>query len=125
MHDIRNSGGDDALLVERTLHGDNEAFDRLMLRHERAVYAAAYAILKNHHLAQDIAQDAFMTAWRKLDTLEEPAKFVPWVHNIAQNRAKDHLRKQRHTHSSGRASMPTTAAIRFWATMCWGRAICP
>ena len=99
MHGSRSSEDTDEILIERILDGDDEAFGSLVLRYKRVVFAAAYAMLRNYSLAEDIAQDAFLTAWRKLSTLKEPTKFGPWIYNIASNQAKDHLKRQKSTMS--------------------------
>lgn len=89
------AGETDEALIESTLYGDNDAFNRLVLRYQRSVFSAAYSVLRNVHLAEDIAQDAFLSAWQKLNILEEPDKFGSWVYHIASNKAKDYLKKHR------------------------------
>ncbi|MCL2814654.1 MAG: sigma-70 family RNA polymerase sigma factor [Oscillospiraceae bacterium] len=85
----------DEALIESTLYGDNDAFNQLVLRYQRTVFSAAYSVLRNVHLAEDIAQDAFLAAWQKLNTLKEPDKFGSWVYHVASNKAKDYLKKHR------------------------------
>ena len=97
MYDGYNSGDTDESLIERTLYGEDEAFNQLVQRYQRIAFSAAYAMLKNIHLAEDIVQDAFLTAWQKLYSLKEPGKFGPWVYHIASNQAKDYLKKQKNT----------------------------
>ncbi|MBQ8310228.1 MAG: hypothetical protein IJX80_04345 [Clostridia bacterium] len=65
----------DSTLVERTLLGDEQAYEALVIRYQRAVIAAAYGITRDHYLAEDAAQDAFVSAWMKLDSLRDTEKF--------------------------------------------------
>lgn len=82
-------------LVLMTLAGRQRAYEALVLRYERMVIAAANQIVKSEYMAQDAAQDAFVTAWLKLDTLAAPEKFGPWVAKIAKNSALRMLEKFR------------------------------
>ena len=63
----------DAELVEAVLRGDRPSFAMLVQRHERAVMAAAMGILQDHHAAQDVAQDAFVSAYQQLGSLRDGA----------------------------------------------------
>ena len=74
-------------LVLMTLAGKQRAYEALVLRYERVVMASAMQIVKSEYMAQDAAQDAFVTAWLKLDTLASPEKFGQWVAKIARNSA--------------------------------------
>ena len=79
----------DGSLVNLTLLGDNEAFESLVVRYQKKVAAFAYSITKNYHLAEDVMQDSFVSAWTKLNMLREPDKFGAWICNIAKNKAKN------------------------------------
>lgn len=79
----------DETLVTIVLAGNHHAYEGLVLRHEHRVLATAFGITQNHHLAEDVAQDAFVTAFMKLDLLRDPAKYGAWVCRIAQNCAKN------------------------------------
>ena len=65
--------------VKKTQAGDITAFGELVKMFQDAVYGVAYAMVGNFHDAQDIAQEAFIQAWRSLDSLKEPAKFPNWL----------------------------------------------
>lgn len=86
---------DDATLVMLTLAGDQRAYEALVTRYERAVTLAATAVAGNSYMAEDAAQDAFVSAWLKLNTLAEPEKFAPWVCRIAKNCAKNAIMRYR------------------------------
>lgn len=75
----------DETLVMLTLAGEQRAYEVLVTRHQKSVIAAAKSITRNSFMAEDSAQDAFVTAWMKLDTLQNPEKFVYWVCRIAKN----------------------------------------
>ena len=77
----------DEVLVARVLCGENNAYEELVFRHQKNVLARALAVTHNEFMAEDAAQDAFVTAWMKLDMLREPEKFGAWVCRIARNRA--------------------------------------
>jgi RNA polymerase sigma-70 factor (ECF subfamily) len=85
----------DETLVMLTLAGEQGAYEALVTRHQRAAVASALAVTKTRFLAEDAAQDAFVTAWMKLDTLRVPAKFGPWVCRIARNCARSMLDRYR------------------------------
>ena len=78
----------DETLVSLTLLGETRAYEALVIRYERAVVGAAKSVAHNAYLAEDAAQDAFVSAWMKLDALREPSRFGAWVCKIARNRAK-------------------------------------
>ena len=80
---------DDETLVYMTLSGEQRAYEELVLRYQSAVLASASSVLRSVYLAEDAAQDAFIAAWMKLDSLKEPSKFGGWVCRIAKNRAKN------------------------------------
>lgn len=85
----------DETLVMLTLAGEPSAYEALVIRHQNAVIASAASVTKTRFMAEDAAQDAFVTAWMKLDTLQSPAKFGPWVCRIARNCALNMLSRYR------------------------------
>lgn len=85
----------DETLVMLTLAGEQSAYETLVERYQRAVIASAFSVTHNAFLAEDSAQDAFVTAWIKLDTLNEPGKFAGWVCRIAKNCGMNMLRAYR------------------------------
>ncbi len=78
----------DAELVEAVLGGDRPSFALLVQRHERAVMAAALGILQDHHAAQDVAQEALVSAYQQLGSLRGGARFGRWVLSIVRHRAR-------------------------------------
>jgi RNA polymerase sigma-70 factor (ECF subfamily) len=85
----------DTYLIERARGGDTEAVTELYRRHERRVYNLALRTLGNPWDAADVAQEAFIKAFRNLGSFKGDARFSTWLHRIVVNAAYDHLRRQR------------------------------
>jgi RNA polymerase sigma factor (sigma-70 family) len=93
----------DAELVRAARDGDDAgaAFGELVRRHERGVYVLALSLLHDAAEAEDMAQEAFLRAFRNLDLLADPAKFGVWLRRIAFGVCVDWLRAFRpHLHQS-------------------------
>src|SRR6185436_20570691 len=69
-------------LVRAATRGDVSAFPALVIRHQDLAVGYAYALLGDHHLAEDAAQDAFVEMRTALSQLENPDAFVPWLKRI-------------------------------------------
>ncbi|SIO40388.1 RNA polymerase sigma factor, sigma-70 family [Singulisphaera sp. GP187] len=74
----------DAEIVLAVLRGDREAFAALVARHERAVWATAWRILRDNHTAADAGQEAFLQAFHRLGDLRRPEQFGVWLLRIAR-----------------------------------------
>jgi RNA polymerase sigma factor (sigma-70 family) len=85
---------DDARLVELGLSGDRHAFGRLVARYQSPVCALAYNACGDISQSQDLAQETFILAWRRLRDLKEPAKFKSWLYGIARNLNHSAFRRQ-------------------------------
>lgn len=72
-------------LVRRARRGTGGAFDALIERYQRRATAVAYRLLGNLHDALEVCQEAFVRAFRGLDTLEDPRRFGPWLMRIVSN----------------------------------------
>lgn len=92
---MQNHISEDETLVLLTLAGDPGAYEALVIRHRKTVIAAANSVLHSRYLAEDAAQDAFITAWMKLNVLREGSRFGPWVCRIAKNCAKNMIVRYR------------------------------
>ena len=79
----------DETLVELTLLGNDKAYEELVTRYGKLVTSVAYRVTGNRFSSEDAAQDAFVFAWMKLDTLRERSKFSAWVSKIARNTARN------------------------------------
>jgi RNA polymerase sigma-70 factor (ECF subfamily) len=82
----------DVELVECARRHDGEAWAELVQRHHVAVYRTAYAALLRHAEADDAAQEAWMTAWQRLDAFRGDASFRTWIVAIAWHKALDRRR---------------------------------
>jgi RNA polymerase sigma-70 factor (ECF subfamily) len=88
-------GPDDAQLVGRSLKQDHEAFGQLIDRHAPAIVNLAYRMVGNRAEAEDLAQEAFLAAFKALSTFRADSKFSTWLYRIAANKCKDWLRVKR------------------------------
>lgn len=86
---------DDAQLIGRTLAGDPSAFGQLVVRYQDRLYNALVRVLGSADDARDVAQDAFVQAFLKLDTFRGTAAFYTWLYRIAFNLAMSHARRGR------------------------------
>jgi RNA polymerase sigma-70 factor (ECF subfamily) len=85
----------DAELVALARRGDHEAFGELVTRHQGAVYRAALAAVGSPAEAEDAAQDAFVSAYRRLGSFRGDASFKTWLLTIAWNQAVNRRRRLR------------------------------
>jgi len=82
------------MLIERARTGDARAFEDLARREERALYRHAFRIVGTTTDAEDVVQDAFLSAWRSIASFEGTS-FRAWLFRIATNRALDLLRTRK------------------------------
>ena len=85
----------DAELIQRVLEGDDNAFATLVKKYQKQVHALAWRKIGDFHTAEEITQDTFLKAYKKLATLKRPQRFVSWLYVIAANRCNSWLRKKR------------------------------
>jgi RNA polymerase sigma factor (sigma-70 family) len=74
-----------ATAAESSLPERQESFGEIVARFQDFAYGCAYAVLKDFWLAEDVAQEAFITAWQKLDQLRQPEAFPGWFRRIVLN----------------------------------------
>ena len=85
----------DEELVARSIRGDNESFNQLILRWERPIYALAYRTIGREEDARDVCQETFLRAFRALPGFRGQAKFSSWLYRIALNLCRDWMRRER------------------------------
>jgi len=104
----------DPALVARTLAGDDAAFDELLARYRKPVLNFAYRLLGDATEAEDVAQDAFVRAYRHLADYHPRRQFSTWLFAIARHAAIDRLRyRQRHPTAPLAAAPEPAASPRY------------
>ncbi|HSD30019.1 MAG TPA: sigma-70 family RNA polymerase sigma factor [Vicinamibacteria bacterium] len=89
------AGPGEPFLLARARQGDLAAFEEVVRQYQRRVYGVALRIVRAHDVADDVAQEAFVRAWRSLDRFDLARPFGPWVCRIAANLAVNHVRSPR------------------------------
>ncbi len=87
----------DEELVARSISGDADSFNELVLRWERPIYALAYRTIGREEDARDVCQETFLRAFRALPGFRGQAKFSSWLYRIALNLCRDWMRRERRT----------------------------
>ncbi len=115
------AASNDAACVALALGGDREAFRELVERHSRSIFRLAYRMTGNEHDAEEVVQETFLRAYRRLSRFESRANFGTWLYRIGVNCSLDLMRKRRSQHeqetsrhedeetSDAMAQMPSTA----------------
>ena len=85
----------DELLIRRAQHGDADAFEQLLLEHQKNVYNLCYRMAGNPDDAMDLSQETFLRAWRCLDQYQFASAFSTWLYRLCSNICIDFLRKRR------------------------------
>ncbi|MBM3241631.1 sigma-70 family RNA polymerase sigma factor, partial [Candidatus Poribacteria bacterium] len=85
---------DDIVLVNRTLQGEQDAFEALVRKYQDAIYGLAFHLIGDFTEAQDIAQQTFIKAYLGLSQLKEQGKFAHWLKKITVNECTSWLRRQ-------------------------------
>jgi len=93
--DVREAKDGDALLVAAARGGDDEAFGELVRRHQRRVFRLAGRFFKRQEEVEDVAQETFLQAWRKLDTYRARAPFEHWLTRVCLNCCYGRFRKRK------------------------------
>ena len=85
---------DEAALIASILAGDSQLYHELIRPYERTVYMTALSLMKNEADAEEIAQEAFLKAFRNIATFRAESKFGTWLISIVLNEARARLRRQ-------------------------------
>ncbi len=86
--------GSDAAVVARVRAGDSDAFRLLVERHSRTIFRLAFRMVGNEPDADDVVQETFLRAYRRLDRFESRANFGTWLYRIGVNCSLDLLRQR-------------------------------
>lgn len=82
-------------VVQLACVGDRAAFGTLVRLYQRRAYAAAYGLTGNREDALELAQEAFVRAWRAMGRFDTQMPFYPWLYRIIRNLSLNHLKKKR------------------------------
>jgi RNA polymerase sigma-70 factor (ECF subfamily) len=81
-------------IIRKAAAGDRLAFRELVLEHSHAMFRLAWRLTSDESAAEDIVQEAFIKAWRKIGNFRMESSFRSWLHRITVNTAMDYLRRQ-------------------------------
>lgn len=85
---------EDAVLVARARAGETGAFEEIFLRYRNQIFSLTYRMTGNHTDAEDLCQEVFLQAMRKIGSFQGRSSFSTWLYRVAINRSKDFLRKK-------------------------------
>src|ERR687890_1030300 len=85
----------DHKLVAQVRRGDDRAFEKLYERYHRRIHAYVLGMVKDHQRAEDVTQEVFVSALRRMRATERPIAFKPWVYEIAKNACIDQSRRSK------------------------------
>ena len=83
----------DEIYVQKTIEGDTEAFNELVQRHHARIYGLAYRMLGNPDDASDATQEAFLEAYKSLQSFQFQSKFLTWLYRVGINVCQQYKRK--------------------------------
>ena len=86
-------------LVRKSQFGDKAAFEQLVIRHQELVFSLAYKLTGNREMANDVAQEAFIRAWKAIEKFRGDSTFSTWIYRITVNTAWT-LRKKAKKHNT-------------------------
>lgn len=87
----------DEILAAQCLEGNTKAFEDLVNRYKKQVFALVYRMTSQYQEAEDITQEVFLTVYEKLYQFDINRKFGPWIYKIAYNTTISNLRKKHRT----------------------------
>src|SRR3954452_7429986 len=86
---------EDHRLVAAVRRGDDRAFELLYQRYHRRIHAYALGMVKDHGRAEDVTQEVFVAALRRMRETKRPIAFKPWIYEIARNACIDVFRRSK------------------------------
>lgn len=86
---------DESIVIQKAINGDTVAFESLVKEYQKMVFNVAYKILKDREDAADATQEAFIKAYKAMESFRQDSKFSTWVCSIATNVCYDILRKSK------------------------------
>lgn len=88
---------DEKALIQRSLAGEEKAFEILFSENREAVYRHCLGVVKDEEIAQDLTQETFLHAFQHLSSFQRKARFSTWLWRIAHNLALSYLKKHRYS----------------------------
>ena len=92
---VSTTPDDEKDLVQRSRAGDLEAYDTLVKRYQERIYATVYHMTSNHDDANDLAQEAFIKAYRAIKSFKGGSSFYTWLYRIAVNKTINFLKQRK------------------------------
>jgi len=92
--ETNGSASDESRLVREAQRGGVEAFSKLVEKYKRRAYFAALGLVRNHHDALDLSQEAFARAYRAMRRFDTTRPFYPWLYRIVRNLCLNHLKRR-------------------------------
>ncbi len=87
---------EDTKIIDHVIGGDIEAFESLVQRYQRPIIGMVRNLIGDEHICEDIAQEVFFAAYKKLRTFDESqSKFSTWLFTIARNKSINYLRRKK------------------------------
>ena len=86
---LNNSGEEisNSELVKKSQLGEKAAFEQLVIRHQELVFSLAYKLTGNREMANDVAQESFIRAWKAIEKFRGDSTFSTWIYRITVNTA--------------------------------------
>src|SRR4051812_5783748 len=84
---------EDIELIRAVLKGDINSFEEIVARYEMGIVRFIYNMIRNKETAEDLTQEVFINAYKKLHSFRQEYKFSTWLYQIAKNKCIDHIRK--------------------------------
>src|ERR687894_309804 len=91
----QDGAASDHRLVASVRRGDDRAFEALYERYHRRIHAYVFGMVKDHQRAEDVTQEVFVSALRRMRATERPIAFKPWIYEIAKNACIDQFRRSK------------------------------
>ena len=108
-----NQRDEDLALVRRARRGDYRAFDLLVIKYQSRVVSVAFKYVKEIQLAEDISQEAFIKAYRALDSFREESAFYTWIYRITANTAMNYLTSKTRRNESNFTDLVKDESLQF------------
>lgn len=92
---------EDKELIEQIQNGDLKSFSELITRHQNKIFVFLVVRVNNRHEAEDLTQEAFLTAYKKINEFQTDQPALPWLRGIALNLLRNYWRKKKAISAGG------------------------